>query len=325
VDVKRVRPSYLEQLGIYCGMANKERGHLLIFSRSGDQVLAGFSANFGYISGIRREILRRRDAFRAALKSDDPSDLPNCPFAGTRCVYFENDVCNCDPNVPATYAIANLSKVAPNRSLASEFAKRYAEATALGPTAKISVFDLLRPREAYYRGLLGDEGDEEDVKDTLRAADTYALYREFKRACFKGSDIRAEILTRNEVKSRVEFHDGRVLVFTKCGFVEPVKRYLLTRTLPEPFLKLGFNCVLAGRGRGRLVVWYPKITDEEARILVYDVTLNDLRPFAKEMDDRAAALKEARATGDHSRLPKCQPWRHKFCDYADRCGCGTPE
>ena len=74
-DVGRVRPSYLEQLGIYCGMANKERGHLLIFSRSGDQVLAGFSANFGYISGIRREILRRRDAFQAALKSGDPSNL----------------------------------------------------------------------------------------------------------------------------------------------------------------------------------------------------------------------------------------------------------
>lgn len=43
------------------------------------------------------------------------------------------------------------------------------------------------------------------------------------------------------------------------------------------------------------MVWYPKITDEEARILVYDVTLHDLRSIAKEMDDRAVALKEARA------------------------------
>jgi hypothetical protein len=305
-------------------MANKERGHLLIFSRSGDQVLAGYSADFGYISGIRREIIRRRDAFRTALKSNDPSNLPNCPFAWTGCVFFENDVCNCDPSVPAAYPIADLAKVAPNPDLATEFAKRYKAAPALGPTDEITVFDILRPREAYFRGLPGGQGDDEDVADALRDADAYALYREFKRACFRGSDFRTETFTRNGVKGRVEFHEGRVLVFTKCSFVEPVRRGSLVRTFPEPFLKLGFNCVLAGRGRGRLAVWYPRIVDEDSRILVYDITLNDLRPVSKEMDDRTAALRLARTSGDHSLLPKCQHWRHKFCDYGDRCGCGTP-
>ncbi len=96
-------------------------------------------------------------------------------------MYFEKGVCNCDPSVPAVYPIASLSKIEPNPHLAKEFAKRYAEASALGPTAEVTVFDLLRPGEAYFRGLPVDEGDEEDVRDSLRAADTYALYREFKR------------------------------------------------------------------------------------------------------------------------------------------------
>ena len=107
-----------------------------------------------------------------------------------------------------------------------------------------------------------------------------------------------------------------------CGFVEPVRRFGLVRAFPEQFLKLGLYCVLAARGRARLVLWYPRIPAEEGRILVYDFTLLDLRPLASEMDERAAALREARATADYSRLPKCQPWRHKYCDYSDRCACG---
>ncbi len=324
-DVERVRPSYLEQLGIYCGMAKQERGYLLIFSRSGEDFLAGFSADFGYISGIRREILRRRDAFRSAIKSGDPSGLPNCPFAGKTCVYFEKGICDCDPKVPSEFPVAGLSKVKPNPDLAHEFATRYAQAKKSGPPNEVTVLDLIHPREAYFRGLSEEEDGEDDVAESLRAADSYALYKEFKRACFRGSDFRGETISRNGVTGRVEFHDGRVLVFTKCSFVEPVKRYFLTRTFPEQFLKMGFNCVLANRGRGRLVVWYPKITAEDERILAYDITLRDSRPLAKEMDERLAALEEARATGDFSHLPKCQPWRAKFCTYNDRCGCETPD
>jgi len=321
-DVRRVRPSYLEQLGIYCGMAKQERGHLLIFNRSGDPILAGLSADFGYLSGIRREIIRRRDAFMSAIKTGNPSSLPNCLFAGASCVYFEKGICNCDPNVPASCPIADLSKVSPSLELAAEFARRYAEAKSTGLPDKNTVIDLLRPRYTYFSESVEDEEDGDSLADNLRAADSYATYREFKRACFRGSDVRAETLKRNGVSGRVEFHDGRILIFTKCGFVEPVKRYSLTRAFPEQFLKMGFNCVLADKGRGRLVVWYPRVAAEQERILVYDVTVRDLRPFVQEMGDRLAALREARKSGDFSQLPKCQAWRAKFCGYADRCGCG---
>ncbi len=321
-DVKRVRPSYLEQLGIYDGMAGKDRGFLLIFNRSGEPVLVGCNVDFGFLSGIRREIIRRRDAFQAALASDDPTGLPACPFAGSTCVFFEKGICTCDPALPKDFPIADLAKVTPNEALAEEFTRRYREGLKRSPSDFITVNDLVRPREAYFRGLSTPEEGEEDVAEHLRAADNYAFYREFKRQCFYGSDLHAERKEYKGVRGRVEFQGGRVVVFTRCSFNEPVKRYLLARSLPEPFLRLGFNCVLANRGRARLVVWYPKIPAENERVLVYDLTVQDLQRLRREMDDRISALRDARSSGDFSGLPKCQAWRAKVCGFSPQCGCG---
>ncbi len=322
-DIKRIRPSYLEQLGIYCSMAGWERGYLLIFNRSGEPVLVAGSVAFDFLSGIRREVLRRRDAFKRALTQDDPSVLPQCPFAGTTCVFFNQGLCDCDPDEPKAFPIADLGSLTPNPDLAEAFRRRYEQSLTQPEAEYMTIEDLVRPRHAFLlkTSPLNKE-EERDVAKDLRSADSYAFYKEFKRQCFAGSDYRAERKEHDGVRARIEFHDGRVLGFTKSSFIEPVKRYLITRTFKEPLLRLGFKCALAEKGRARLVVWYPNIPLENERVLVYDLSLQDLRAFKEEMERRIQAFRLAEETGDFSILPKCVPWRTKYCEYSSSCGCG---
>lgn len=327
-DIKRLRPSYLEQLGIYCGMAGKDRGYLLVYNASGKGPLfTGAAVHYGLLSGIRREIKRRRDAFRNALESNDPSGLPACPFAGTTCVWSEQGICNCSPDEPRIYPVADLAVVAADAALGEEFGRRYQTSRRVSEPAELLLTpnDLARPRYAVLNRLTEGDGEDEDVVEEMRSDDNYAFYREFRAQCFRGSDHRVERRELSGVRSWVAFNDGRVTLFTKCGFAQPVKRHLLARTFRDPFLRLAFNCVLAGQGRARLVVWYPEIPMEDERVLVYDLTVQDLQPFRDEMMARVEAIRQAIESGDVSGLPKCEAWRAKWCEHSPACGCGVAE
>jgi len=319
-DLRRLRPSHLEQLGAYCGMVDRPDGWLLTYNRGDGRSLVGAAVHFDLIKSIRKELTRRRDALRAALDAHDPGALPPCQWAGKGCPW--QGVCNCIPG-PVEYAIADLAHVEPSPELEAEFTKRFKDAPK-PPDKGFSINDLVYPRQAYFRSIETEDEEEEDIAEALQALDNRAFMHELKyRALAVNGGYTSRPVQLGNVTGRVEFHEGRVLWVTRCGFKEPVARYRLASALVDRLLRLGFNAALANVGRARLIVYYPNVPEEDARVIVYDLTWDNLTALRKEAERRAGLLEVAMKSKSPADLPACPAWRFKFCEFAPQCGCGS--
>ena len=321
-ELRRLRPTYLEQLGMYCAMVEKTDGWLLMYNRGEGRPLVGASVHFDLVKSIQREMLRRRDALRGALDIRDPSTLPTCMWSGKGCAF--EGICDCTPG-PVGFSIADLAHVEPSAYLEQEFGNRFQEAPSPQPEG-VSINDLVYPRQTFFESLQSEE-EEDDLSEGLTALDNRAFTRELKYRGLGG--VAGEYTSRpvqlGKIRGRVEFHEGRVLWVTRCGFRDPVARYRLVSALGDRLLRLGFNAVLANVGRSRMVVWYPNVPDEDARVIVYDLTWDNLSALRTEMIEREKLLDAAKSSGDFSNLAKCPAWRAKFCEFAPGCGCGTDD
>src|SRR5436309_953967 len=114
-----VRPSYLDQLGMYCAMTGIPRGHLVVYypPRPGDgPVLPAYAVELATLAGIRTGMIRRRDLFQRALDAGTPSGLPQCEWFGRRCDY--QDVCGCEAAPPLERLVrADMAPVTPHPAL----------------------------------------------------------------------------------------------------------------------------------------------------------------------------------------------------------------
>ena len=313
-EIGVMRPSYVEQLGLYCAMVEKPDGHILIYNRGKGRPLVGASVHFENLKGIQKEMLLRRDLLRKALESRDPSPLPACPWKGRGCVY--EGVCDCGTE-DAAFPIASFAEIQADQALEREFAKRFKDAPSPEPDG-IRINDLVVPRQAFYKSL--KEDDEVELSDSLVALERQAMMRELKyRGLGASGELTSKPVQLGEVVGRVEFHEGRTLWLTRSGFREPATRYRLPTALEHAFVRLGFNAVLANKGRSRLVVYYPNVPNDASRIMVYDFTWKNLAPIHEELTRRAGLIEVAKASGDHSELPKCPSWMCKGCEYSKSC------
>ena len=83
------------------------------------------------------------------------------------------------------------------------------------------------------------------------------------------------------------------------------------------FDRVAFECALAGRETGRVVIYYEVLKDD--KFMVYDVHFRNLEDIRAEADRRLALL-EAGAPPDQ--LPPCEPeWMANYCSLGQRCGC----
>src|SRR5438093_10102621 len=91
-----VRPSYLDQLGMYCAMTGIPRGHLVVYytPRSADgAVLSAYAVELSNLAEIHTGMIRRRYTFHISLHSCTTSCLPQCEWYGRRCDYQDGYVC----------------------------------------------------------------------------------------------------------------------------------------------------------------------------------------------------------------------------------------
>src|SRR5256884_2370579 len=75
------RPSYVDQLGMYCTMTGRDQGRLFVYKRAlygRPGALKGFDVRFKDLTAVEREMVRRRDLFREALASQAPARPPRC-------------------------------------------------------------------------------------------------------------------------------------------------------------------------------------------------------------------------------------------------------
>ena len=83
------------------------------------------------------------------------------------------------------------------------------------------------------------------------------------------------------------------------------------------FLRLGFECAVSNSEKGRLILYYRNVRQEDAKLLVYDIGFKDLDVLKSEAERRVALI--AVATGFEV-LPECPSWLCKYCKYSRSCG-----
>jgi len=315
------RPSYIDQLGLYCTMTGVSSGWLLIYRREqfGRQpILRAFRVEFTNPDPLRAEMLRRRDIFRDALERGDPADLPRCEWFGRNCDY--SDVCHCDVASPLAHIVAqDAYRIERDTNLEATLTSQL---SAPGERPRgFRLNDLVFPRKAAYEHQPADEESEPDTAVETRL-------RELERQGFRGTLYKAlrfgipgafknQPVKLRSLSDRVGmFHDMPTLMrVTK--FREMVERDRLPQAMGHYFDRLVFECALAGAERGRLVLYYEILPGD--KFMVYEVSLKNMPAVLTEAERRLALLESGASPAE---LPACPSWMAKFCRYKDRCGCG---
>lgn len=318
VDLPGLRPSYIEQVGMYCAMTGHDRGHLVIYSRdakNGGGALRAYELFFTDVEAIRAEIRRRRDLLTAALERNDPSALPRCTRYGYGCEY--ESLCDCARAPPFSPDI--VEKLAGIREL-PEMAAEIGEKLRTRPPAPLRLGDLVFPRKAYFR----QKAEEREVEEEMESMEEQGMLKTLKSILFRGAEggVSKVPVAVGEVRDRVTFYRGLPVLLRTPGFPEPVDRSRLVSVWPHYFERLALECALSGHERGRLVLYYKEVEEELAKLLVYEVGFRDLPAVRAEFEARAAALSRALRSGEFRSLPACPAWMAKSCRFSPGCECG---
>jgi hypothetical protein len=314
------RPSYIDQLGMYCTMTQAGAGRLLLYRREqfGRQpALRAFRVEFPDLAPIRAEMLRRRDLFRDALDRGEPGDLPQCEWFGRNCDYAE--ICHCDTASVMTRVVpTDGCRIERDAAVERKFLEQLS--SSYDRPAGFRLNDLVFPRKAAFERQVTDEEEEPNnavevrLRELERQGFRGTLYKALRfgiPGAFKNQPVKLRTLT-----DRVGMFRDVPTLMRVTKFREMVERDRLPQAMGHYFDRLAFECALSGHSRGRLVLYYEVLGE---KFMVYDVGFKDVTAIIAEADRRLGLLEAGAAP---SELPACPAWMFKFCRYRDRCGCG---
>jgi hypothetical protein len=313
------RSSYIDQLGMYCAMARKRSGQLLVDQRAvygREPVLRAWRAEFRDLDTVAIEMRARRDIFAEALEKSDPGALPRCEWYSKGCDY--SAVCGCEMAVSGEPLVGpDDYRLREDAALAEEFVRKMARSR---PAARgFGIHHLVFPRKSLLEFEAQAAGTWDEAEPDLAAMERRGFQLALLDAlrygvpgAFKGLPVRL-----GSLKGVVRIYRGVPTLFRSSRFREMVERHRLPNAQPHYFDRLAFDCALAGQSMGRLVLYYENIPGE--KFMVYDVQLRQLSAILHEGERRLGVLE---AGGPPELLPPCPSWMAKFCQFAPGCGCG---
>jgi hypothetical protein len=325
-DLLQYRPTYIEQLGMYCAMVNAHEGEIIVYQRPREESfstppLVVYRVTFPDLEAIRKEMRRRRDLLVQALISDDPSNLPVCPWLNRQCDYSQ--VCDCaTTSVPASHEIADLAgEIYVDKTTCDQLLSRMAGGQ---PSQLFAINDIVFPRKAYFERVklqetaLGEEVREEK-EQYLRSMDERGFLDALRDSLRYGAPGEAQrVPVRHApLADLVQIWQNLPTILRDPKFSSLVERQRLPRAFPHYFLRLGFDCALTGNTKGRLLLYYVKVPKEDAKLMVYDVNFKNLNIVKAEALRRLELLEK---TTSPLQLPKCPSWMCSYCDYKVECG-----
>lgn len=315
------RPSYIDQLGMYCTMTGRPSGRLFVYRREyfgRTPEFRAFRVEFKDTEAIKTEMLRRRDLFQQALESKDPARLARCEWFERNCDYLQ--FCGCaDAELGTRMIPATVFQIERDTAVETALAGRMNNTP--GRPGGFRLNDLVFPRKAAYEH---QQTDEEEVKDETFETRLRDIEREGFRGqlykavrfgipgAFKNMPVKLRSLT-----GRVGTYKDVPTLLRSTRVTKFIDRDRLPEERPWYFDRLAFECALLGTDRGRLVLYYETMLDD--KFMVYDVGLKDVPAILAEADRRLTLLETG---ADPHLLPACPPWMSKMCNFKDRCGCG---
>jgi len=322
-NLLQYRPTYIEQLGIYCAMVNSFQGKIVIYQRrdsaeSPEAPLIAYHVTFPDLEAIREEMRRRRDLLVQALISNDPGNLPICPWFNRGCDYSE--VCDCrTTSVPLSYTIAELAgKIQIDDTTCQQLLDKLAKPQ---PSQLFRTNDLVFPRKAYFRRIEHEAmAEEEREKEAhLRSMDELGFLDALRDSLRYGApgEVERVPVQHTLLADLVQVCQNLPTILRDPKFYSLVERERLPWTFPHYFLRLGFDCALTDHPQGRLLLYYAKVPREDAKLMVYDVTFRNLNAVKTEIWHRIELLEKATSP---LQLPKCPSWMCPYCRYKFECG-----
>ncbi|MFP3898702.1 MAG: PD-(D/E)XK nuclease family protein [Dehalococcoidia bacterium] len=325
-DLLRYRPTYIEQLGMYCAMVNAHEGEVIIYQRQVEEVpstppLAVYHVAFPDLKAIREEMRRRRDLLVEALIANDPSSLPVCPWFGRQCDY--SHVCDCaTTSVQASYEIAGLAgEIYADSSTCEQLLTKMAEPH---PSQLLGINDIVFPRKAFFERLRLQETPSaqevrEDKEGYLRSMDERGFLDALRDSLRYGAPGEAQRVPVQHLPlaDLVQVWQNLPTILRNPKLSSLVERERLPRAFSHYFLRLGFECALTEHSKGRLLLYYVKVPKEDAKLMVYDVTFRKLDAIRDEALRRVELLEKG---GKALELPRCPSWLCPYCEYSVECG-----
>ncbi|MBA7504515.1 hypothetical protein ES706_03159 [subsurface metagenome] len=325
-DLVKYRPTYVEQLGIYCAMVNSLQGKIIIYQRHDSTVspqapLIAYQVTFPDLEAIREEMRRRRELLVQALISNDPSNLPICAWFNRRCDYSE--VCDCKTtSIPLSYKIAELAgQIQIDEPTCQQLLDKLAKPQ---PSQLFRTNDLVFPRKAYFKRakpqeIATEEGLPPEKEDYLRSMNELGFLDALRDALRYGApgEVERIPIQHRLLADLVQVCQNLPTILRDPKFYSLVERERLPWTFPHYFLRLGFECALTDHPQGRLLLYYAKVPREDAKLMVYDVTFRNLNAVKAEVWQRIELLEKATSP---LQLPKCPSWMCPYCDYQFECG-----
>lgn len=320
-DVSVSRPSYIDQLGMYCTMAKRPRGRLVICKRSAwGQVpeMKCFRLEFLDLDAIAEEMRRRRDLLRDAMDRNDPSALPLCEWFTFECDYVA--VCGCETASLGRRVVASSQyEFGEDGEATAELIEKLKAGRPI--VAKgFGLNDLVFPRRAAFERLREeDETPEESLEERLVGLQRRGLADALYSALRYGTpgSFRGIPVALRELRGIVRTYRGSPTLLRTVRSAVMIAREYLPERFPHYFERLAFECALVGAQNGRLVIYYENIPND--KFMVYDVSFRDLEEIVAEADRRLRLLESGVALVE---LPPCPAWMAPRCRFAPGCGCG---
>ena len=320
-DLLKYRPTYIEQLGMYCAMVNVHEGEIIIYQRQGEESpsnspLLVSHVTFPDLEAIREEMRRRRDLLVQALIDNDPSNLPVCPWFNRQCDYSQ--VCDCaTTSVPASHEIADLAGEIYVDSTTCELL--LSKMAGPQPFQLFGINDIVFPRKAYFERLQLSKGVQEEKGEYLRSMDELGFLDALRDSLRFGAPGKAQRIPVKHapLADLVQIWQNLPTILRGPKFSSLVERERLPRAFPHYFLRLGFDCALTENTKGRMLLYYVRVPKEDAKLMVYDVNFRNLNAVKAEALRRLELLEKATSP---LQLPKCPSWMCSYCDYRLECG-----
>jgi hypothetical protein len=320
-DLLQCRPTYVEQLGMYCAMVNAHEGEIIIYHRSAEESasispLVVYHVTFPNLEAIRKEMRRRRDLLVQALIDNDPSNLPVCLWFNRQCDYSQ--VCDCaTTSVPAPHEIADLAgEIYVDNTTCEQLLSKMAGTQA---SQLFGINDVVFPRKAYFERLKLREEVREEKEEYLRSMDERGFIDVLRDSLRFGApgEVQRIPVKHAPLADLVQIWQKLPTILRDPKFSSLVERERLPRAFPHYFLRLGFDCALTENTKGRLLLYYVRVPKEDAKLMVYDVNFRNLNALKAEALRRLELLEKATSP---LQLPKCPSWMCSYCDYRLECG-----
>ena len=325
-DLVKYRPTYVEQLGIYCAMVNSSQGKVIVYQRhdsaeSPQAPLIAYYVTFPDLEAIRDEMRQRRDLLVQALISNDPGNLPICAWFNRGCDY--SAVCDCrTTSVPLSYKIAELAgQIQVDDTTCQQLLAKLAKPQ---PSQLLRTNDVVFPRKAYFKRakpqeIAIKEGLPQEKEERLRSMDKLGFLDALRDSLRYGApgevqNIPIQCATLSDL---VRIRQNLPTIERVTKFQSLVERQRLAWTFPHYFLRLGFECALTDHPQGRLLLYYANVPREDAKLMVYDATFRNLHALKTEALRRVELLEKATSP---LQLPKCPSWMCPNCSYKFECG-----